>query len=49
MLKGSVYKSYVRQAMQYGSIVPRENYLGILERTGKSMVWAMCGVQLKDR
>ena len=50
MLMGSVYKSYVRPAMLYGSKAwcLEENEMGILW-TERSIVGAMCGVQLKDR
>ena len=50
-LKGGVYKSYVRPVILHGSetwcIKQRE--MGILRRTERSMVRAMCGVQFKDR
>ena len=51
MLKGAVYKSYVRPAVLYGSEAwcLRESEMGILQRTKRSMVRAMCGVQLLDR
>ena len=50
MVKGAVYKSYVRPAILYGSEVLclKESKIGILRRTEGSMVRAMCGVQLKD-
>ena len=50
-LKGAVYKSCVRPAILYDSeaCCLKENEMGILQRTERSMVRAMCGVQLKDR
>ena len=50
-LKGAVYKSEVRPAILYGSEAwcLKESEIGILRRTERSMVRAMCGVQLKDR
>ena len=50
-LKGAVYKSYVRPATLYGSqaCCLKESEIGILQRTERSMVRAMCVVQLKDR
>ena len=50
-LKGIVYKSYVRSAMLCGSEAwcQKESEMGMLRRTERSMVIAMCGVQLKDR
>ena len=42
-LKGAVHKSYVRPAILY------ESEIGILRRTGRFTVRAMCGVQLKGR
>ena len=50
-LKGAVYRSYVRSAILYGSEAwcLKESEMGILQRTERSMVWAMCGVQLKYR
>ena len=49
--KAAVYMSYVRPAMQYGSDAwcLKESEMGILQKTGRSIVRAMCGVQLKDR
>ena len=44
MLKGAHYKGYVRPTIVYRS----ENGMEILS-TVRSMVYAMCGVQLKDR
>ena len=51
LLKGAVYKSYIRPAVLYGSEAwcLKESVMGILRRTERSMVSAMCGVQLKDR
>ena len=51
MLKGAVYWSYLRPAILYGSEVwcLEENEMGILQRTERSMVRAMCRVLLKDR
>ena len=51
MLKGAVYKSYVWSAILYGSEAwcLNESEMEILQRTERSMVRAMCGVQLKDR
>ena len=51
MLRGTVCKSYVRRAVLYGSEVwcLKESELGILRRARRSMVRAMCGVQLNDR
>ena len=50
-LKGAVYKSYVRPAILHVSEAwcLKENEMRILRRTERSMVRAMCGVQLKDR
>ena len=47
----AVYKSYLRPAVLYGSeaLCLKESDMGILQRTERSMVSAMCGVQLKDR
>ena len=49
-LKGPVYKSNVRPAILYGSETwsLMESEMGILQRTERCMVRAMCGVQLKD-
>ena len=48
-LKGAVYESYVGPAMLYGSEAwcLKEYEMGILWRIERSMVRAMCGVQLK--
>ena len=50
-LKGAVYKSYIRPAILHGSEAwcLKESKMGILRRRERSMVRAMCGVQLKDR
>ena len=50
-LKRAVYGSYIRPAILYGSEAwcLKESEIGILRRTERSMVGAMCGVQLKDR
>ena len=50
MLKGAVYKSNVRPAIQYGIEAwwLKESEIGILRRTDISMMRAMCGVQLID-
>ena len=50
-LKGAVYKSYVKPAMLYGSEAwcLKESEMGILRKTERSMMRAMCGVQLKER
>ena len=50
-MKGMVYRSCVRSAMLYGSEVwcLKENEMGILRRTERAMVRAMCGVKLMDR
>ena len=50
-LKGAVYKSYVRPTILYGSEAwfLKESEMGILRRTERSMVRAMCVVQFKDR
>ena len=50
-MKGTVYKSYVRPAMLYGSEAwcMKESKMGILQWIERSMVRAMCGVQLKYR
>ena len=42
-LKGAVYECYMRPVILYGS------EMRILQRTGRSVVRAMCGVQLKAR
>ena len=48
-LKGAVYKSYARPVILYGSEAwyLKLSEMGILSRTERSMVRAMCGVQLK--
>ena len=50
-LKGVVHKSYVRPAIQCVSEAwcLKECEMGILQRTERSMVRAMCGVQLIDK
>ena len=50
-MKGAVYKSDIRLAILYGSEAwcLKESEMGILQRTERSMVRTMCGVQLKDR
>ena len=50
-LTGAVYKSYVRSEILYGSEAwcLNESEKGILQRTDRSMLRAMCGGQLKDR
>ena len=50
-LKGAVYKSCVRSAIQHGSEAwcLKESEMAILQKTERSMVRTMCGVQLKDR
>ena len=50
-LKGAVYESHVWPAILYGGEVwyLKESEMWILRRTERSMVRAMCGVQLKDR
>ena len=49
-LKGSVNRGNVRPAILYGSEAwcLKKSKMGILQRTERSMVRAMCGVQLKD-
>ena len=51
MLKGSVCRSCVRPRILYGSEAwcLNESEMGILGSSERSMVRAMCGVQLKDR
>ena len=50
-LKGAVYRSFVRPAILYGceAWCLIESDMGILQRTERGIVRAMCGVQLKDR
>ena len=50
-LKEAKYTSYVRPAILQGSEAwcLKESELRILRRTERSMVRAMCGLQLKDR
>ena len=47
-LKGVVHKSSIRLAILYGSEAwcLKESVMGILQRTERSVVRAMCGVQL---
>ena len=49
-LKGAVYRSYLRPAILHGSeaLCLNESEKGMLLRTERSMVRAMCAVQLKD-
>ena len=49
-LKRAVYESYVRPAMLFGGETwcLKESEIGILRRTERSMVRAMCREQLKD-
>ena len=50
-LKGPVDKSYVWPAILYGreAWCLKESEMGVLRKTERSMLRAMCGVQLKDR
>ena len=50
MIKGAVYKSYVRATILYGSEAwcLKEGEIGIIQRKEGSMVKAMCEVQLLD-
>ena len=50
-MKGMVYRTCVRPAMLCGSETwcLKENEMGILRRTERSMVRSMCGVKLMDR
>ena len=50
MLKGVVYKCYVRPAILCGckAWCLKEREMGILQRTERSMVRAMCEEQLED-
>ena len=50
-VKGAVYTSHVMPRILYGSEAwcLRERKVGILQRTERSMVSTVCGVQLKDR
>ena len=49
-LKVAVYKRYVRPVLLYGSEAwcLKESEMGILRRTERSMVRAMCGGQFKE-
>ena len=51
MLKGAVYKICISPVTLYGSEAwhLKESKMEILRRTGKSIVRAMCGEQLKDK
>ena len=51
IMTGTVYKSYVRLAILFGSEAwyIKEGEMWILRRTERSMVRAMCGVQHNDR
>ena len=51
MLKETVYKSYLRPPILYGSeaLSLKESEMIISRSTERSMVRAICGVQLKDR
>ena len=50
-LKGAVHKSNVRPAIQPGTeqLCLKESDMGISQKGERSMVTAMCAVQLKDR
>ena len=50
-LKEAVYKSYIRSLMLYESEAwcLKESEMEISQRTERSMVRTMCGVQLKDK
>ena len=50
-LRGAVYESDVKPAILYGSeeCCMKESEMGILRRTKRSMVRAMCGVQSNGR
>ena len=50
-LKGAVYESCVRPVILYGSVAwcLKESDMGILQRSERSTVRAMCGLQFKDR
>ena len=50
-LKGTVHRSYIRPAILYGSEARslKQSEMGISQRIERSMVRAMCGVQLNDR
>ena len=51
MLKGAVYESYVRPSILYEceAWCLKESEMGILRRTGRSMVRAMCRACPKDK
>jgi len=50
-MKGKIYRCCVRSAMLYGSETWcfQEKEIGILRRTERAMMKAMCGVKLIDR
>ena len=50
-MRDTVHRSYVSPAILYGSEAwcLKESEMGILRRTERSMVRALCEVQLKDR
>ena len=50
-LKGSVYKSFVGTAIVNGSEASclKDSDMGILKKTERSLLRAICGVHLKDR
>ena len=50
-LKWAAHRSYARQAILYGNEAwcLKESEMGILRRTERFMVRAMCGVQLRQR
>ena len=50
-IKGKIYNNYVRSTMLYGSKTwcLRENEVAVFRRAERSMVRAMCGVQLVDK
>ena len=50
MLKWAVYWSYLRPAILYASeaLCLKDSKMGILQRTERSMMRAICGAQLKD-
>ena len=50
-MKGRIYQSCIRSAMLYGSKTwcLRENEMAILRRTEKTMMRAMCGVDIMKK
>ena len=50
-LNVAVHRSYIRSSILYGSeaLCLIESEMGILQKTERSMVRAMCGVQLNHR